>query len=101
MRALRAILGRLVTSAVILAIQAYQMALRPLLVGACKFHPSCSEYAIQALQTQGLRRGGLLAIRRLLRCHPFAPGGLDPVPSGDETDPISGSVSCPHRVGGC
>ena len=72
--------GRLATKAVILAIQAYQMALRPLLVGSCKFHPSCSDYAIQAVQGQGLRRGGLLAIRRLLRCHPFAPGGIDPVP---------------------
>ena len=101
MRALRAILGRLVTNAVVLAIQAYQMALRPLLLGACKFHPSCSEYAIQALRTQGLRRGGVLAIRRLLRCHPFEPGGIDPVPSGDEPDPLSGSVSCPPRVGGC
>jgi putative membrane protein insertion efficiency factor len=69
------------------------MALRPLLLGSCKFHPSCSEYAIQALQTQGLWRGGLLAIRRLLRCHPFAPGGIDPVPSGDEKAPISESLS--------
>ncbi|MFH0980689.1 MAG: membrane protein insertion efficiency factor YidD [Planctomycetota bacterium] len=70
----------LVARVVILAIRAYQFAVRPLLVGSCKFCPSCSEYAIIALQRHGLVRGGVMAARRVLRCHPFGPGGIDPVP---------------------
>ena len=58
----------------------YQALVRPLLVGSCKFCPSCSEYAIEALQRHGLLRGIILAARRLCRCHPFTPGGIDPVP---------------------
>ena len=73
----------LTVGAAVLLIQAYRLALRPLLVGSCKFHPTCSDYALQALRTHGPRQGGLLAVRRLLRCHPFAPGGLDPVPEPD------------------
>ncbi|MCH7703950.1 MAG: membrane protein insertion efficiency factor YidD [Planctomycetes bacterium] len=59
----------------------YQGMIRPFLVGGCKFHPTCSEYAIGALREHGIRSGSLLAIRRLIRCHPFSPGGIDPVPS--------------------
>lgn len=49
----------------------------------CRFHPTCSEYALGALQVHGAGRGSLLAIKRILRCHPFHPGGLDPVPDRD------------------
>ncbi len=81
----------------ILLIRAYQLALRPLLVGCCKFHPSCSEYAIQALRMHGLWHGGRLATSRLLRCHPFTPGGIDPVP-----DPGKGvRMILPERPDGC
>lgn len=62
------------------AIRGYQIAVRPILPAACRFAPSCSEYARQALAEQGLIRGGWLAIRRVLRCHPFNPGGYDPPP---------------------
>ena len=48
--------------------------------GGCKYLPTCSEYAALAIATHGPFRGSLLAVRRLLRCHPFGPGGLDPVP---------------------
>lgn len=64
----------------LLAIRAYQVGVRPLLVGSCKYHPHCSEYAVEAVQRHGPLRGGWLALRRLLRCHPWAAGGYDPVP---------------------
>lgn len=61
-------------------IRAYRLALSPVLGGFCRFVPSCSVYAEEAVQRHGLWRGSRLALRRLLRCHPFNPGGLDPVP---------------------
>jgi uncharacterized protein len=64
----------------ILGVRAYQVALSPILGGACRYYPSCSHYAIEALERHGARRGGWLAVRRILRCHPFRPGGFDPVP---------------------
>ena len=62
-------------------IRCYQAMIRPHLIGTCKFCPTCSDYAIESLRTHGLFLGFSLSIRRLLRCHPFSPGGLDPVPS--------------------
>jgi hypothetical protein len=64
----------------ILLVKAYQLLVRPVLPRACRFHPSCSEYALEALGAHGLFYGLYLTARRLLRCHPFHPGGLDPVP---------------------
>jgi len=61
-------------------IRVYQYTLSPFLGPACRFHPSCSEYAYQAIMRHGPLRGLLLAIKRILRCHPFHPGGVDPVP---------------------
>ncbi len=58
----------------------YQKLLSPLLPRTCRFYPSCSEYAKQAIQKYGLWRGSWLAIQRISRCHPGNPGGLDPVP---------------------
>ena len=58
----------------------YQLALSPWLGGHCRFHPSCSVYAREALAEHGATRGSWLALRRLLRCHPLSRGGLDPVP---------------------
>ena len=66
--------------ALLLLIEAYRLALSPLLGGFCRFEPSCSVYASEAVRRYGARRGASLALRRLLRCHPFRPGGLDPVP---------------------
>ena len=63
-----------------LPILLYRWTLSPLLPRACRFHPSCSAYAVEALETHGPLRGLLLALRRLGRCHPLNPGGLDPVP---------------------
>ena len=61
-------------------IRIYQWTLSPLLGPTCRFYPSCSNYALQALHRFGLARGGWLALRRIARCHPFHPGGVDPVP---------------------
>jgi putative membrane protein insertion efficiency factor len=61
-------------------VRAYQLVLSPFAGGACRFHPTCSEYAMEAITTHGLARGGWLAIRRVSRCHPFARHGFDPVP---------------------
>ena len=66
--------------AAILFVRAYQVTLSPFLGGQCRYYPSCSAYAIEALQRHGALRGGWLAIRRIGRCHPFRPGGFDPVP---------------------
>jgi putative membrane protein insertion efficiency factor len=64
----------------LLPIRLYRAAVSPLLPASCRFHPSCSRYAMDALTTHGPFKGSYLAARRLLRCHPFHPGGLDPVP---------------------
>ena len=61
-------------------VRGYQLLLRPLLPSACRFDPSCSEYARLALSEHGVIRGGWLTLRRLARCHPFNPGGYDPPP---------------------
>ena len=71
---------RVISEMLILLIRAYQFALRPLLVGTCRFSPTCSEYTIEAIQRRGPVHGGLLGMRRILRCHPWSRGGYDPVP---------------------
>ena len=58
----------------------YRYAISPMLGRNCRFHPTCSEYAIEALERHGALRGGWMALRRVGRCHPFNPGGYDPVP---------------------
>ena len=62
------------------AIRFYQLAFSPLVGPACRFYPSCSQYALEAIGRFGVLRGSYLAARRLGRCHPFHPGGYDPVP---------------------
>ena len=58
----------------------YKGFISPLLPPACRFQPTCSEFAIEAVTVHGVLRGGWLSLRRLLRCHPFSKGGFDPVP---------------------
>jgi len=67
------------------AIRVYQLALSPYIGRQCRFHPTCSNYAAEAIEGFGVVRGSALAIRRLLRCHPFHPGGFDPVPPAKES----------------
>lgn len=66
--------------AVLLLLRGYQRGISPWLPPACRFAPTCSEYACQAVARFGVLRGGWMALRRLGRCHPFHPGGFDPVP---------------------
>ena len=61
-------------------IKGYRYLLSPFFGQHCRFHPSCSAYALEAVETHGALHGTGLAVRRLLRCHPLAPGGYDPVP---------------------
>jgi putative membrane protein insertion efficiency factor len=67
-------------------IRVYQLFVSPLLGNHCRFYPSCSQYAREAIEQHGALRGGWLAIRRLLRCHPWHPGGVDPVPEPSPKD---------------
>jgi putative membrane protein insertion efficiency factor len=62
-----------------LVIRAYQVLLSPIAGGACRFTPSCSAYALEALEKHGAWKGGLMAVRRVARCHPWGPAGFDPV----------------------
>lgn len=64
----------------ILAVRGYQVSLGQLLPSSCRYFPSCSAYAIEAISKHGAARGSWLAVRRIARCHPFRPGGYDPVP---------------------
>ena len=61
-------------------IRAYKKLISPILPRSCRFYPSCSSYALEALQKHGLGKGFLLSVKRISKCHPFHPGGYDPVP---------------------
>lgn len=67
--------------ALIFVVRLYQWLLRPFLGGSCRFEPSCSRYAVACLETHGAARGSLLSVRRLCKCHPFHPGGVDLPPT--------------------
>ncbi|MBV8062699.1 MAG: membrane protein insertion efficiency factor YidD [Nevskia sp.] len=68
------------TQALLVLIRAYQRFISPLLGPRCRFYPSCSQYALEAIGRHGPVKGGWLALRRIARCHPLHPGGHDPVP---------------------
>ncbi|MBI5642338.1 MAG: membrane protein insertion efficiency factor YidD [Deltaproteobacteria bacterium] len=65
---------------IMLLIFLYKRLISPVLPPSCRFYPSCSDYAYKALESHGAREGTSLAVKRLLRCHPYNPGGYDPVP---------------------
>ncbi len=83
-------LEHLLTRGLIVLIRGYQVAISPLLPPACRYYPTCSQYTLEAVRRYGAIRGSWLGIRRLCRCHPWHPGGYDPVPdlpgsASDET----------------
>lgn len=73
-------------------VRGYQLFFSPWLGSSCRFEPTCSHYALQALAVHGAARGSLLAARRLLRCHPGCAGGFDPVPAARGVAPSSSST---------
>ena len=106
--------------ALFLAVRVYQAFFSALMPSACKFYPSCSHYAADALRIHGARRGSWLALRRIARCHPFTRGGVDLVPDSGELEHTSHTASladssdfasgraenpqtevCANRTGGC
>ena len=72
-------MGQIVRQITCLPIKLYQHLLRPFIKPCCRFYPSCSEYALQAIEHHGIIRGLWLSCRRLLRCHPWGKGGYDPI----------------------
>ena len=64
----------------LLLVQFYRSCISPLTPPSCRYYPTCSAYAMEAIERYGARRGGWMALRRILRCHPFHAGGYDPVP---------------------
>ncbi|QDR83094.1 membrane protein insertion efficiency factor YidD [Sporomusa termitida] len=70
---------KIITCFIIGTIKFYRLFLSPLKPPSCRFVPTCSEYALTAIEKYGVARGSMMAIRRILRCHPFNPGGYDPV----------------------
>jgi putative membrane protein insertion efficiency factor len=76
-------LKRALAMVMVFLIELYRLAISPLLGPCCRFSPSCSQYAQEAIRRHGPLRGAWLGLRRILRCHPFHPGGYDPVPTGE------------------
>ena len=94
----------LAARALLLAVRVYQAFFSALMPSACKFYPSCSHYAAEALRIHGARRGSWLAVRRVSRCHPFTKGGVDLVPDAAEFPRKHGSAAnatLPSRTGFC
>ncbi len=77
----------------IYVIRAYQLVISPLFPNSCRFYPTCSEYSKQAFESYGVFRGTWMTITRLLRCHPFHPGGYDPVTPDKEEHEIASTVT--------
>ncbi|ACN13782.1 conserved hypothetical protein [Desulforapulum autotrophicum HRM2] len=70
----------MVKRSILLLIKVYQYFISPLTGPTCRFYPTCSQYAFEAVMIHGSLKGSCLAVRRILKCHPFHPGGYDPVP---------------------
>jgi putative membrane protein insertion efficiency factor len=78
---------------ILLLLRAYRVAISPLIGPRCRYYPSCSQYAQVAVERYGVARGSWLAVRRIARCHPWHPGGFDPVPDCDDTHVVPAARS--------
>lgn len=85
-----------VKSLLLLLVRGYQLCISPLLGPRCRFYPTCSRYAIEAISEYGAARGTWLTIKRLGKCHPFHPGGFDPVPPKSDSSLSSTACGCEH-----
>ncbi|CAD5912244.1 Putative membrane protein insertion efficiency factor [Planktothrix agardhii] len=74
----------MIKTLLITLIRGYRLLISPLFPPVCRFHPTCSQYAIEAIETFGIVSGSWLALKRILRCHPYHPGGYDPIPPKPE-----------------
>jgi hypothetical protein len=88
--------GRFVKAILLLLLRGYKRWLSPLLGARCRFHPSCSAYAMEAIERHGSARGSWLAVQRVARCHPLHPGGHDPVPPVEQPAPTTPDHGAPH-----
>jgi putative membrane protein insertion efficiency factor len=82
-------------------LRAYQLLVSPMLGPSCRFYPTCSNYAIEALKLHGAARGGWLAVRRVCRCHPWNAGGNDPVPGSPQHREDHADKHSPPTACGC
>lgn len=78
----------------LLPIRFYQYAISPLMASHCRHYPTCSQYAVEAITHHGALKGLFLASRRLLRCHPWAEGGYDPVPGTENSNQPHSAICC-------
>ncbi len=81
-------LRRIAIAIPLLLIWGYKLLISPMIGQRCRFHPTCSQYAIDALKSHGLVIGGWLSVKRILKCHPLHAGGFDPVPNKQNNKPI-------------
>ncbi|UXZ55586.1 membrane protein insertion efficiency factor YidD [Halomonas sp. 7T] len=95
---------QLVGGTMVMLVKIYQYTLSPLLGPRCRFWPSCSSYTIEAIQVHGPFKGGWMAAKRIVKCHPGNPGGMDPVPGGrserlcqEDEDLLPPQAKCNHR----
>ncbi|CDZ76168.1 Putative membrane protein insertion efficiency factor [Legionella massiliensis] len=77
-------INRFIRNLICFPIVLYRLLLSPIIQPCCRYYPSCSQYALAAIKNYGVFKGGWLAVRRLLRCHPWAEGGYDPVSPNEE-----------------
>lgn len=88
-------LARVCAHPLIWGVLLYRVTLSPIMGGQCRFEPTCSRYGLTALRRYGAFRGGLMTVRRIMRCHPLHPGGYDPVPFPDDDARESGDSAAP------
>ena len=91
-------MNRILDTLALQLLRGYKWTISPIFPPACRYVPTCSEYAMEAVDRYGALRGSLMAGWRLLRCHPFSKGGYDPVVRGNQTNTAAGSV---RRTQGC
>jgi putative membrane protein insertion efficiency factor len=89
---------RLVQRAALALLKAYKWAISPIFPPSCRYTPTCSEYAMEAIERYGISRGGRKALARILRCHPFVKGGYDPVIRDPKRSARQTATNCPGAI---